>query len=407
MVQTNSINEGLTPNPVPNQLPAILVGGPPNAGKSVLTYNLTKALRERHIPHYVFRASADIEGDWFLQGDLSTVRQIQLQAEDYRHWTDIFRAFVCRDLAHRQLPLIVDLGGLPREADTCIFQVCTHSILLLKDDDENATQTWHHYTRTHSLIPLAEIRSVWHGNSTLTAKEPTITGTLAHLERGEDIHAPLFDELVNQVAHLFGSYSPNELEQLHLNSAPLENIVHVEKYLDKLRPGAKLWTPELLRQLLADLPQGEMAVYGRSPNWLYGALALHAPAQPFYQFDARLGWVTPPLLRAGMFEQIPHNIIHVEENCDDSGQYVIRIHPVHNYLDYSEANQLVFPEPPAQRGVIVNGKLPLWLYTALARFYMQRNVPWIALNYAPDNRPVVISSLVTTHALGETLPPLV
>src|ERR1700730_1119067 len=61
----------------PNDLPAVLIGGPPNAGKSVLTYNLTRELRRRRrdgyhdrgIPHYVFRANPDIEGDWFLQDD--------------------------------------------------------------------------------------------------------------------------------------------------------------------------------------------------------------------------------------------------------------------------------------------------------------------------------------------------
>src|SRR5437868_15477036 len=110
-----------------NSLPAILMGGPPNAGKSSLTYNLTRELRRREIPHYVFRANPDIEGDWFLQGDLETVRQIQLRVWDYRHWTDIFREFVCRDLAHRDLPLIVDLGALRRHADNCILQVCADS----------------------------------------------------------------------------------------------------------------------------------------------------------------------------------------------------------------------------------------------------------------------------------------
>ncbi|GCF10230.1 hypothetical protein KDI_37940 [Dictyobacter arantiisoli] len=36
-----------------NPLPAILIGGPPHAGKSVLFYSLTHALRERNIPHHV------------------------------------------------------------------------------------------------------------------------------------------------------------------------------------------------------------------------------------------------------------------------------------------------------------------------------------------------------------------
>ncbi|GAC1566125.1 MAG: CRISPR-associated protein Csx3 [Ktedonobacteraceae bacterium] len=389
------------------QLPAILIGGPPHAGKSVLTYNLTQALRHLNIPHYVFRANPDIEGDWFLQANPTTVRQILLRVEDYRHWTDIFRAFVCRDLARRQLPLIVDLGGLPRDTDTCIFQVCTHSVLLLKDEDENATQTWHHFTSTNGLLPLAEIRSLWHGDSTLATQEPTITGTLAGLERGKDIHTPIFDVLVKRVSQLFGSYTPAELEQLHMDSAPIKNIVHVEKYLLALDATRSRWTTELLCRLLAELPtQSAMAVYGRGPNWLYGALALHAGTQPFYQFDARLGWVTPPMLHASTSAQLPQSIIHVNEDREDSDRYVIYIHPVHNYLDYSEAEQLVFPEPPSQCGVIVSGKLPLWLFTALARFYVQRNVPWIALNDAHDNRPVVIYSQIATHTIGEILPTL-
>ncbi len=64
-----------------NSLPAILIGGPPKAGKSVLTYNLTQELRRCEIPHYVFRANPDIEGDWFLKGNLDTVVQIQLQGK--------------------------------------------------------------------------------------------------------------------------------------------------------------------------------------------------------------------------------------------------------------------------------------------------------------------------------------
>src|SRR5438552_17456991 len=161
-----------------HKIPAILMGGPPNAGKSTLTYNLTRELRRLEIPHYVFRANPDIEGDWFLQGDLETVRQIQLRVSDYRYWTDIFREFVCRDLAHRYLPLIVDLGGLPRDADNCIFPVSTHSILLLKDEDKEARKTWRRYTTTNCLLPVAELRSQLKGDSILTSKDGPIEGTI-------------------------------------------------------------------------------------------------------------------------------------------------------------------------------------------------------------------------------------
>jgi len=34
-----------------NLLPAILIGGPPHAGKSVLTYSISQALRKRNVDH--------------------------------------------------------------------------------------------------------------------------------------------------------------------------------------------------------------------------------------------------------------------------------------------------------------------------------------------------------------------
>ena len=57
----------------------------------------------------------------------------------------------------------------------------------------------------------------------------------------------------------------------------------------------------MLTHFLAQLSaQKSLAVYGRGPAWLYAALALPARTQsPFYQFDARLGWVTPPSLSSG------------------------------------------------------------------------------------------------------------
>ena len=402
MVNTESTTNSVI---TANSLPAILIGGPPNAGKSVLTYNLTRELRRLEIPHYVFRASADIEGDWYLRGNLETVDQIVEKVKDYRRWTDIFRAFVCRDLAQRHLPLIVDLGGLPKDADNCIFQVCTHSILLLKDEDEQATQTWHRFTTTNGLPLLAELRSQLKGESILTAKEPIVTGIITELVQEARIHNNVFDAVLERVCQLFSSYSLAELEKFHLDTAPIEYVVHLPQLLDALAPDTDEWTPEMLQPLLAKQPvQAAMSVYGRAPNWVYGALALHAGTQSFHQFDVRLGWVEPPVLQTSASGQSSRSLIHVQsEQYNDA--YVILIHPIHNYLDHREANKLAFPEPP-NCGVIVSGKLPQWLFTALARFYAQRDVPWIALNDAHDNRPVVIYSQVPSHPIGTILPEL-
>ena len=144
-------------------LPAILIGGAPDAGKSVLTYNLTQTLRKMEIPHYVLRANPDGEGDWYLDWscmgneDMETVRLLRDQA--HRKWSDRFRQRVAEAINNRQLPLIVDIGGLPKEEDTGILLACTHSILLLRDDKEQANEIWRSFTKRASLTPLAELRS--------------------------------------------------------------------------------------------------------------------------------------------------------------------------------------------------------------------------------------------------------
>jgi len=38
-----------------NPFPAVVIGGPPHSGKSVLTYLLTRQLRALRVEHYVLR----------------------------------------------------------------------------------------------------------------------------------------------------------------------------------------------------------------------------------------------------------------------------------------------------------------------------------------------------------------
>src|SRR5579859_8086129 len=117
-------------------LPAVLIGGPPHAGKSILFYSLTHALRERGIRHHAIRACPDGEGNWTQESDEKTVSQIRIKGD----WSDDFVKRVCSDLEHRCLPLLVDMGGHPKESQTCILRQCTHSLLLLRADRDDYTQ---------------------------------------------------------------------------------------------------------------------------------------------------------------------------------------------------------------------------------------------------------------------------
>ncbi len=380
-----------------NPLPAILIGGPPHAGKSVLTYSLTQALRKRHIDHYVIRACPDGEGDWSQEIDREAVRLIRIKGQ----WKPEFVRSVCHALERRHFPLLVDMGGRPEAWQRDIISSCTHSLLLLRSDDEASSDFWQRLVQENGLLPLARLNSLLQGPSTITAQAPVIEGTLTGLDRQSLTQGPLFDALVERIDTLFTSYSSEELRQGYFNMAPAE-VVDLDALLQQHAPQLERWEPQMLPALLAELPRARpLAVYGRGTNWLYGALVDHTGSQDFYQFDPRLGWVVPPQLRSGILPSTQSINIEVRQYTDIT---LLSIRLVHDYLDYSEADALVFPSISPERGVILNGKLPLWLVTALVHLYNTSvGVPWVAC-YSPQlKRAVVVASRVETHAPGRLI----
>jgi len=371
-----------------------LFGGPPNAGKSVLFYNLAKALRERNIPHHALRACPDGEGNWFHELDQEKIRLIHVKGA----WTNDFVKQVCLDLERRHLPLLVDIGGHPRERDLCLFRNCTHSLLLLRDDQKDTADHWRHLVKANGLLPLAEFSSVKSGLSTLGSDGPIITGTITGLERGFLVHGPLFDALVERITLLFTSYSLGDLEQTKLDMAPVELVANLETLLQTWATHTKQWTHKMIPRLLAELPpETPLAVYGPGPNWLYGALAAHTGQQPFYQFDPRIGWVAPPSLQISQ-DSVPE--IQVKQQMHEDA-IILSLRILNDHLDYLQADQFPFPPVPPESGLILDGRLPHWLLTALVRLYHNAGVAWIACRQIQLEGAVVVTSRIPKRALGD------
>lgn len=381
-----------------NPLPAILIGGPPHAGKSVLTYSLTQALRERNIDHYVIRACPDGEGDWSQEIDQDAVRVIRIKGS----WTPSFVERVCRDLERRHFPLLVDMGGRPEVWQTCILSDCTHSILLLHPHDEQTSQFWRQIVEENGLLSLARLYSMLDGTSTVTSQEAVLQGTLTGLNRNSVAHGRLFDLLVERVAALFSSYSSQELRRGHLASAPAE-VVDLDAFLNTWAPQTKRWKPEMLSLLLAELPVNTpLAVYGRGPNWLYGALVMQVGIEPFYQFDSRLGWVSPPPLQIDTLDTNRSPALHILPEHTEAT--VLKIDIVIKYLDYTEVEHLSFPPVQTERGLILSGVMPHWLVTALVRLYAGAGVQWIACHQPQLKGAVVVASRTSRLTPGDLLP---
>jgi len=385
-----------------NLLPAVIIGGPPHSGKSVLFYSLTKALRERAIPHHAIRACPDGEGNWSQESDQETVRLIRVKGD----WSDEFTERICLDIERRLLPMLIDVGGKPQGKQLRIFRHCTHSILLLHPDDEQNQLFWRGLVEENGLLPLAQLYSELKGTSAITSVSPVIEGTLTGLERNTVAQGPLFDVLVERVASLFSSYSHEELEKTLLDQAPTELVIQLPLLLETLSPGSKRWEPGMLPDLLTSLPADTpLSVYGQGPHYVYGALAAYVGQQAFYQFDPRLGeprmgWVQPPRLQISA--RTSPEISTQPHTYERASVLTVEISKKH--LDYLQAEMLPFPPVPVDKGLILDGSMPSWLLTALVRLYAMAGVPWIACYQPQLSGAVVVMSHLASHPIGTLIP---
>ncbi len=354
-----------------DRLPAVLVGGPPHSGKSVLIYSLSQALRARGVQHYALRACPDGEGDWSNEAPADLVREIRIKGP----WTAQWVERISRDIQRRHLPLLVDVGGRPTPEQAQMFARCTHAVLLTPDDGARAG--WLELLSEHRLPILADLRSDLYGVDQLDAEVPAIRGVVAGLERASQAKGPAFEALVERIAALFAA-DGEALRRSHLEAAPAEIVLDLDRLARTL--GVPLsdaqphWQPQHVPLLLDYLPAATpLAVYGRAPVWLYATLArLASPAQ-FASFDVRLGWVEARPLALG--ETPPNSPVRFSVQTAESACSVTSV-IVDQHIDYGGLPEWFAPPVPAGLGVILSGKMPLWLYTSLAFTY--HSAPWLA-----------------------------
>jgi CRISPR-associated protein Csx3 len=382
-----------------NRFNAILVGGPPHSGKSVLVYHLTQRLRRQGIEHYVVRACPDGEGDWSNEAPPETVRLIRQKG---RFTTDFVQQ-VAADLSRRHLPLLVDVGGKPLPEQEVIFAQCTHAILIAPDEESLAA--WRSLAARNGLHVIAEIVSHLEGEPTIVSDGNTFLAHLTGLIRHQRVEGPVFDALAMRAATCLYE-PPDALRRRHLDAAPTDLAVDLQTLIREIVPTAVThWLPENLRALLGYLPEGvSSCLYGRGPNWIFAAAALHARPAPFFQFDVRLGWVSPPhvllggdgsprVQTAALSFQVEHR----------PGYSQIEMSAPDYYVDYAECDRLTAPRVAHGSGVVLSGRVPHWLLAGVALAYAE--APWIGV-YQPQlhNHAVVVSSRMAEHPIGAQIP---
>ncbi|KAA3661031.1 MAG: hypothetical protein DWQ04_17670 [Chloroflexi bacterium] len=385
--------------------PAVIVGGPPHSGKSVLVYSLTKALRAINVPHYVLRACPDGEGDWANEADQSLVNTLRIKGE----FTPAFTKKIDRFLQQRHMPLIVDVGGLPNDEQQALFRHATHAILLV-GEDKNAPVSysenmayWQNIMTQQGVAVIAQIKSVLHGENQLISSIPILTGVMAGLERGQIAIGPVFDAVIEKLSDVF-AYDSEEILAYHMAQSPVEITLDLPSLAQTLGTEDGYWQPNQLVDLWDYLPtKTPLGVYGRSANWVYAALAMIAYPEPVWLFDVRLGWVQPPELSVG---NLKDNEVQTgwDVSAEDYDSFTMLHMKTHaQYLDIDDAQKLPLVAVPRQKGVIVSGKIPQWLVMAVIR-QVAPGVPWTAVYQPPLGCAVVVHSQNDTVLVGKCIP---
>ncbi len=388
-----------------HQFPAILIGGPPHSGKSVLIYSLTRALREARISHYVLRACPDGEGDWAYQLPQDQVRAIRVKGE----FTPQFTQRVISYLQHRPLPLLVDVGGKPTPEQEEIFAHCTQAILLIghRADDPGAfardLQTWQ-AMMDRQQVPVLEIfRSDQQEPQRLRASQEGEFRTLSALERGSLVHGPVFETVIDHLSSLMRD-AERSLSAIHKRLLPPGvHFIDLPHLAGKLGDPQRHWQPADLPYLLEQIPADQpIAVYGRSANWIYAVLALAARVPPFTMFDAKLGWVTPPVLprRAHLPGLDDWQTRLIPEGAD----FLLEMNTGSQYLDIDEPERIPLPPVPEGKGLILSGRIPHWLVVAVCQ-QLAATQSWVAVYQpAPLQAALVVASQRPDYPVGRLIP---
>ncbi|WP_189525258.1 CRISPR-associated ring nuclease Crn3/Csx3 [Nostoc sp. 'Peltigera membranacea cyanobiont' 232] len=194
--------------------PAIVFGGPPNSGKSLLGYTLKETLVKMGWNNkvYLHRTTWDGEGDWFAQmmrtnpelaNELSKIAGRRKKPENTAEYFSQ-QAEVIKEIRRYTDLVLVDLGGMPREADKILLPSCTHYIII--SNSKEAVDEWHKFFQIvktdteEELIPLAVIHSVEDKKVKIVNREPYLEIIAGPWRYGETETAP--QELVEQVMKL-------------------------------------------------------------------------------------------------------------------------------------------------------------------------------------------------------------
>jgi CRISPR-associated protein Csx3 len=159
----------------------ILIGGPPNSGKSVLSnlLRLTLPKCQPSLRMYLHRANWDGEGNWSYEAEDRVVAEQLKKKNDkdvHRHPEAerllpqyfTYHARAIENIRNVMDLTLVDLGGRPKDNERPVLQQCSHYIVISNNSEK--VNEWHSLCK--GLKPIAVIHSSQQADYQLVKTEP-------------------------------------------------------------------------------------------------------------------------------------------------------------------------------------------------------------------------------------------
>lgn len=182
--------------------PALMVVGPPNSGKSVLSHTLFQELLGENPDIYLQRANWDGEGNWTLEIGDGALAEI-LKVSNKGSLTEEFfpyHAQAILELRRQKSLVIVDVGGMVQPEKQPVLEACSHYLIISSKPEE--IDKWHEFCRDRgNLFPVAVIHSTLETREEINQSQPCLEITCGAWLMDKSRAVP--DELLKRVRSLF------------------------------------------------------------------------------------------------------------------------------------------------------------------------------------------------------------
>ena len=365
--------------------PAIFIGGPPHSGTSMVVYHLSQILHQRGIAHDVLHACLNGAGGW--SDDSRPAAATALWRQVTRDGRSDQATALRQTIAERHLPLLVEASGTPSADMESLATVCTHAVLMAPPDAD--LTLWRALIEGIGLVLVADLIVDRDGVASIINATSTLYGVISSLAPELVPVGPCFDALIGRIAPIC-AYSADELYRSHLALTDIDLVLHIERAIYPLpQRSGDAWLPSDLPALLASLPTHEpLAIYGAGPTWLYAALSAFNHPYRFELFDMRHGWITPPVLTLG--SDYHHNEITLTQSPIASDVIQLHLTLRHGSIEPEEVAGLALPPVTGRQGIVLDGRLPNWLWCSLVRAYTQ--AAWVGISRPHTHDAVIVST---------------